>query len=72
MDHHHRRLPQTLAGALHPGISRPPTHIFVQPGEFWGSSVSSDLSSHSGSVKGSYLPSAFVTLPVGIEQVEDI
>ena len=44
----------------------------MQPGEFSGSSFSRDLSSHSGSVSGSYLPSACVGQPVGIEQVSDV
>ena len=44
----------------------------MQPGEFSESYGSSDLSSHSGSVSGSYLGSAFAEQPVGIEQVEDV
>ena len=43
----------------------------MPPGEF-PNSVSSGWSSNSDSVGGSYLPSAFVGQPVGIEQVGDI
>ena len=43
----------------------------MQPGEF-PSSVSSDWSSNSGSVGGSYLPSAFIGQPVDIEEVGDV
>ena len=43
----------------------------MQPDEF-SSSISSDWSSNDDSVGGSYLPSAFVGQPVGIEQVVDV
>ena len=43
----------------------------MPPGEF-PNSVSSDRSSNGDSVGGSYLPSAFVGQPVGVEQVGDI
>ena len=43
----------------------------MQPGEC-PSSVSSDWISNSDNVGGSYLPSAFVGQPVGIEQVGDV
>ena len=42
----------------------------MPPGEF-PNSVSSGWSSNGDSVGGSYLPSAFVGQPVGIEQVGD-
>ena len=43
----------------------------MKPGKFPGS-ISSDWSSNSDSVGGSYLPSAFVGQPVGIYQVGDV
>ena len=67
-DHHRRRLARTLTGALHPGVLRPSRHILCRQASFWGSGLR-DSSSHSGSVSGSYLPSAFVGQPVGIKQV---
>ena len=43
----------------------------MQPGVF-PSLVSSDWVSNCDSVRGSYLPSAFVGQPVGIDQVEGV
>ena len=53
------------------GLSQALQAQYVSPGEF----LSSDLTvrrADGGSVGGSYLPSAFVGQPVGVDQVNDV
>ena len=70
-DHLYRRLPRNPTGASRLGTPRFYRYITCLQTSFRGR-FPSDWRTNGDSVGGSYLPSAFVGQPVGIDQVDDV
>ena len=70
-DHLHRRLPRNPTGVSPPGNPRLYGHNTCLQASL-RVPISDDWCTEEGGVGGSYLPSAFVGQPVGIDQVDDV
>ena len=70
--HLHRHLPRNLTGTSPPDNPTRYGHIMCPPPGEFASSDFNDWSAEEGGVGSSYLPSAFVGQPVGIDQVDDV